>query len=67
MITPTTSGLQRIKKGNSSGNNTSPDTRVVAMYSKGPFTLGVISAGYRAARYFTAGCCVYIRRYSGGK
>ena len=35
--------------------------------SKGPFTLGVISAGYRAARYFTAGCCVYIRRYSGGK
>ena len=33
----------------------------------GLFTLGVISAGYRAARYFTAGCCVYIRRYSGGK
>ena len=35
--------------------------------AKGPFPLGVISAGYRAARYFTAGCCVYIRRYSGGK
>ena len=29
---------------------------------KGPFTLGGIPAGYRAARYFTAGCCVYIRR-----
>ena len=28
----------------------------------GPFTLGGIPAGCRAARYFTAGCCVYIRR-----
>ena len=28
--------------------------------SKGPFTLGGIPAGYRAVRYFTAGCCVYI-------
>ena len=35
--------------------------------SIGPFTLGGISAGYRAARYCAGIRCVYTRRETGGK